>query len=186
LTTCFSFRETQSQDGGERRVPLEISTSTPSSSEVFEVINMLNRDTLREASQSSNLPVVHDPANHVGKQLSDDDKVILLTHVWKPPSETFQFPVTSGRRFNLSWLAVRPWLCYSVINDSVFCRSCMCFCSASESPFVASGFKNWKKALGKAGYFDKHQNSESHKAADWKRQLCFFKPVSLGQTFMQE
>ena len=47
----------------------------------------------------------------------------------------------------------------------------MCFSSASESPFVSSGFKNWKKALGKAGYIDKHQNSESHKGADEKAAL---------------
>ena len=67
-------------------------TDTPSSSEVSGT-GTLN---LSEASQSGNTPNLHDPANYVGKRLSDDDKVILLTHIWKPPSETFKFPVTSG------------------------------------------------------------------------------------------
>ena len=37
----------------------------------------------------------HDPAIYAGKSLSDDEKLLLLTHTWKAPS-TFKFPVTSG------------------------------------------------------------------------------------------
>ncbi len=156
---------------------------TPSPREACEGTNTLSCATgtlnSSETSESTNIPNVHDPASYVGKRLSDDDKVMLLTHAWRPPSDNFKYPVTSGRRFNPSWLVDRPWLHYSVTNDSVFCSSCMCFGSASESPFVSSGFKNWKKALGKAGYIDKHQHSESHKGAD-ERAALFLQPRQPG------
>ena len=118
-------------------------------------------DTLREASSSASYSDCHDPANYTGKSLSDHDKHELLTHCWKVP-DTYKFPVTSGRRFNPTWLVNRPWLHYRVKNDSVFCVSCVCF-GSSGSPFVSPGFKNWKKALdGKNGYIDRHTHSEAH------------------------
>ena len=112
----------------------------------------------------------HDPAMYAGKCLSDDEKLLLLTYTWKAPS-TFKFPVTFGRRFSPSWLVDRPWLHYSIRNDSVFCTSCMCFSNSSESPFMCTGFKNWKKALGKKGYIDQHKHSETHRIADEKAAL---------------
>ena len=155
-TTCAtSMSNSRKASGGTCTSTSSTATDWPSSSEGSGGTNTPNRATgalnFSEASQSSNTPNLHDPANYVGKQLSDNDKVMLLTHIWKPPSETFKFPVTSGRRFNPSWLVDRLWLCYSVTNDSVFCSSCVCFGSAPESPFVSSGFKTWKKALGKDG-----------------------------------
>ena len=65
--------------------------------------------------------------------------MLLLTYAWKTPA-TFNLPVTSGWGFNPNWLVSRPWLRYSIRNDSVFCISCMCF---SGSPFVSSGIKNY-------------------------------------------
>jgi hypothetical protein len=38
----------------------------------------------------------------------------------------------------------------------------------SDSPFVFSGFRNWKKALGKKTGIDQHTRSESHRLADEK------------------
>ena len=66
----------------------------------------------------------YDPALYEGRRLSEDEKLLLLTNTWKPPC-TFKFPVTSGRRFNPAWLIGRPWLRYSITNDSLFCISCM-------------------------------------------------------------
>ena len=130
----------------------------------------LYTDTLSEASSSASYSDCHDPANYTRKSLSDHDKHELLTHCWKVPN-TYKFPVTSGRRFNPTWLVNRPWLHYSVKNDSVFCVSCVCF-GSSGSPFVSPGFKNWKKALdGKNGYIDRHTHSEAHKAAEEKAAL---------------
>ena len=113
---------------------------------------------------------IHDPASYAGKRLSEDDKQLLLTYTWKVPA-TFKFPATSGQRFNPSWLVNRPWLRYSVRNDSLFYIPCMCFSSSSESPFISSGFMNWKKALGKNGYIDQHKHSEIHKVADERAAL---------------
>ena len=56
-------------------------------------------------------------------------------------------------------------------NDSVFCISCVCFGTSSESPFVSSGFNKWKKALGKHGYIKRHAHSETHRAAEEKAAL---------------
>ena len=122
--------------------------------------------TLSETSSS--YTDTHDPAGYMGKSLSEDDKLQLLTSTWKTP--TYKFPVTSGRRFNPTWLINRPWLRYSVKNDSIFCISCLCF-GPSESPFVSPGFKNWKKALGKKGYIELHKRSKTHKAAEEKAAL---------------
>ena len=92
-------------------------------------------DTVSETSSSASYSDCHDPANYTGKSVSDHDKHELLTHCWKVP-DTYKFPVTSGRRFNPTWLVNRPWLHYSVKNDSVFCVSCVCF-GSSRSPFVS-------------------------------------------------
>ena len=79
-----------------------------------------------------------------------------------------RFPVTAGRKFNPNWLSPRPWLRYSMKNDSLCCVSCICF-GAAVSPFVSTGFRNWKKALGrKHSYIELHKRSESHKIAEEK------------------
>ena len=54
----------------------------------------------------------------------------------------------------------------------LFCVSCVCFSALSDSPFVSSGFRNWKKALGKkTGYIDQHTHSENHRLAEEKAAL---------------
>ena len=38
----------------------------------------------------------HDPSLYMGRRLSDDEKMLLLTNTWKTPC-TIRFPATSGR-----------------------------------------------------------------------------------------
>ena len=66
----------------------------------------------------------YNPASYVGKRLSDDDRLQLLSAKKNLP-DSFEYPVTSGRRFNHRWLAGRPWLHYSVKNDSAYCVVCV-------------------------------------------------------------
>ena len=67
----------------------------------------------------------------------------LLTNPFTPPPE-FKFPITGGRRFLMSWMDSRPWIRYSVQNDSIFCSYCVCFGKENtDSPFAKKGFKNW-------------------------------------------
>ena len=107
----------------------------------------------------------HDPASYIGRHLSDDDGLQLLTSSLKLPPD-YELPVTCGR-FNPSWLVNRPWLRYSIKNNGIYCIYCVCFCDSSESPFVTSGFRNWKKALGKKlSYIEQHKRNESHKVAE--------------------
>lgn len=108
----------------------------------------------------------YDPANFGEKERSDENYMIsFLSDAAKfTPSAHFKYPVRNGRRYIQSWEADRPWLRYSVKNDSCFCSYCLCFASSDEqSPFVTDGFKNWKKAIGKKdGYLDKHAGSAAH------------------------
>ena len=50
----------------------------------------------------------------------------------------------------------------------MYCISCVCF-GVAMSPFVSTGFRNWKKALGrKRSYIEQHKRSDSHKVAEEK------------------
>ena len=119
------------------------------------------------ATDGSNLCGFTDPANYADRSLTDQDKYELLTSSVNLP-RVYRFPVTAGRKFNPSWLFSRPWLHYSMKNDSLYCRSCLCF-GSSMSAFVSTGFRNWKKALGrKHSYIEQHKRSECHKSAEEK------------------
>lgn len=43
---------------------------------------------------------------------------LLIDHF--TPSVEFKFPVTRGRGVQISWMDFRPWIRYSVQNDSSF------------------------------------------------------------------
>ena len=73
----------------------------------------------------------NDPANYKGKTLSDDQKFELLTVKFSFPNG-FNFPTTAGRRFQLSWMEKRPWLRYSIRNDTAHCNCCICFYNKVE------------------------------------------------------
>ena len=146
-----------------------------------------SQDTLEESDTEMDITSTatndyfdpNDPALLVGKHpLSDDAKLTLLTSKFNCPSN-FVFPATSGR-FNLSWTVHRPWLRYSMSNNSAYCLPCLCFATSveSESPFTSTGFK---KALGKKNsLLDKHKESEAHKLAD-KKASIMAKEVGIQQ-----
>ena len=83
-------------------------------------------ESFNQASACPNTLNTQDPASYAGRSLSEDDKLKLRTSTWKKPTN-FVFPVRSGRRFNPRWLVNRPWLRYSIRNDSIYCNSCVCF-----------------------------------------------------------
>lgn len=73
-------------------------------------------------------------------------------------------------KFQERWFRDYPWLHYVPNADGVFCFYCMEAFKRQSSPlaksmdeaFVSTGFKNWKKAIGK---FQIHQQSQAHKVA---------------------
>ena len=119
------------------------------------------------AADGSSVCSITDPANYAGRSLTDQDKFQLLTSSMNLPRQ-YRFPVTAGHKFNPSWLFSRPWLRYSMKNDSLYCISCICF-GGAVSPFVSTDFRNWKKALGRRhSYIEQHKCSQSHKVAEEK------------------
>ena len=116
------------------------------------------------AADTSSGITVTDPASHAGRNLTDEDKFLLLTSSPNLPRQ-YRFPVTAGRKFNPSWLSSRSWLRYSLKNN---CISCVCF-GGAMSLFVSTGFRNWKKALvGRHSYIEQHKRTESHKVSEEK------------------
>ena len=72
----------------------------------------------------------------------------------------------------------RPWLCYSIKSNGIYCIHCVFFCDSSESPFVT---RNWKKALGKK--LVTCNNTRGVKATNLQRKewFNFFRHASLVQ-----
>ena len=80
------------------------------------------------------------------------------------------------RQFKAEWYEGRPWLEYIIELDACVCFPCRIYAPTSESPFVRTGFSNWKNAgTGKTlkgqgtsinlKGFAKHANSHTHKEA---------------------
>ena len=78
-------------------------------------------------------------------------------------------------------METRPWIRYSVQNDSIFWSYCVCFGKDNtDSTFVKKGVKNWKKAPGvKHSSLDKHMHSEEHRMAE-KKALSWLKNCTSG------
>ena len=74
-----------------------------------------------------------------------------------------------NRKIQTSGYKKYPWITVCSLRFRVFCRLC---CSAKQqglltnplslSPFISSGFANWKKALQK---FSEHERSDTHQEA---------------------
>ena len=139
-----------------------------SSPSVSESDNSRNDGKMTAGAVSNTYSDPNDPANFC---FTDEAMIKLLITPFAPPPE-FKFPATGGRRFAMLWAASRPWIRYSVQNDSIVCSYCVCFGEKntdSESPFVKKGFKNWKKASGvKDNSLDKHMQSSEHQMAEEK------------------
>ena len=62
------------------------------------------------------------------------------------------------RSFSKQWYEGRPWLEYIVELDACLCFPCRVYASNFDTPFVRSGFKNWKNAGAGKIRQDKHGN----------------------------
>ena len=99
----------------------------------------VDTESYRSSTSNSSATEITDPARYAGKSLTDQDRFELLTYSVSLPRQ-YRFPVTAGRKFNPSWLSSRPWLRYSMKNDSLYCIFCVCF-GAAAYPFVSTGFR---------------------------------------------
>ncbi|XP_048727017.1 zinc finger MYM-type protein 1-like [Ostrea edulis] len=116
-----------------------------------------------------------DPIKFIDRNLTEYERQQLLEHKWVPDSK-FRYPVNEqGRRYNNSWEEKRPWLRYSLSNESAFCAYCIAFpvtVSETNPEFVKIGFRDWKNAMGdKRGALDKHSKSERHKLSQEKCEM---------------
>ncbi|XP_061170352.1 52 kDa repressor of the inhibitor of the protein kinase-like [Saccostrea echinata] len=109
-----------------------------------------------------------DPVNFIQKVLDDAEKSKILSSKWNPsPHEKYSFPVTNGRRYNLTWEDKFIWLRYSLSKDAAFCAPCIAFGQQNQSDkLVTSGLRDWKNATGsKRGTLQIHEESSAHQNA---------------------
>ncbi|CAF3679573.1 unnamed protein product [Rotaria socialis] len=72
------------------------------------------------------------------------------------------YPVNhENRSFQSQWYQNRPWLEYSIKNDSAYCYCCRHFgesvqTKCFQSDAFTTGFNAWRRALEKDRGFDKH------------------------------
>ena len=121
-----------------------------------------------------------DPATVAGLNLCMDDKALLIAmEPCQPPESVLKLrkkKIGSMWRFcsqevffHKSDKTQRRWISYSLINDNLFCISCLLFTDASSrgeltrpgqgNTFTTVGYSNWKKQYN--GIF-KHETSEAH------------------------
>ncbi|CAF4495809.1 unnamed protein product [Rotaria sp. Silwood2] len=94
-----------------------------------------------------------------------------------------------NRSFQDQWYQDRPWLEYSIKNDSAYCYYCRHFGSGSSAltkrkqhdAFVSGGFRNWKRSLEKERGFDKHITSQGHIVAS-NNYLSYLQRIKTKQT----
>ncbi|CAF3478552.1 unnamed protein product [Rotaria socialis] len=78
------------------------------------------------------------------------------------------YPVNhENRSFQSQWYQNRPWLEYSIKNDSAYCYCCRHFgesvqTKCFQSDAFTTGFNAWRRALEKDRGFDKHVKSILH------------------------
>ena len=65
------------------------------------------------------------------------------------------------RHFKAAWYDGRPWLEYITEIDACVCYPCRVYSSNNDSPFVTTGFKDWKHA-GTGKICDDNGNVKSH------------------------
>src|SRR5688572_16421026 len=96
--------------------------------------------------------------------LCDDTKRLILAGRSKLPSH-FQFPQTSGRRYNPSWEKLFSWLRYSVSLDAAYCAPCFIFATYNKnSELIDTPFKDWKNSIGtRRGRLNTHSHSDIHR-----------------------
>lgn len=132
-----------------------------------------SRPTLSESETFETSQASYDPVRFLSKSLSQNEMTSLLDSKWAPKPEKgrFSFPVTSGRRYNVTWEDTYKWLRYSPSMDAAFCAPCIAFTNtdsgrAAGDKLVSSGLKDWKNVIGsKRGAFKAHEESNYHQDA---------------------
>ena len=76
------------------------------------------------------------------------------------------YPMNDQKRaFQSVWFNNRPWLEYSIVNDSCYCYYCRHFSSNKLNvgdAFISTGFNNWKRSLESNSGLVKHSSCQSH------------------------
>lgn len=118
-----------------------------------------------------------DPIFHVGKNVTDSNKVTLLTSNWIPPVG-FKFPATNGRRYSNHWEKEYRWLRYSRSNDAAFCAYCVLFGYSNNFGRGSMSMEFFRLLVSVTGRMPWetsvvhlhacHHNSEAHKKAAMK------------------
>ena len=82
-------------------------------------------------------------------------------HVARPPTTMYG---TISRSFKTSWYSSRPWLEYSIRENSCFCFPCRKFLNSNDrdAAFTRDRCKNWKSAMDSAKGFAKHTGSKAN------------------------
>ena len=78
-------------------------------------------------SQTESQTQSFDPVSYIGKPLYNTQKKTILGSKWTPEKRQYSFPLTNGRRYNVTWEDKCNWLRYSCSTDSSFCGPCIGF-----------------------------------------------------------
>ncbi|XP_050062925.1 52 kDa repressor of the inhibitor of the protein kinase-like [Aphis gossypii] len=106
--------------------------------------------------------------------ISDEDKHLILTNVWVPPSN-YKFPISEknkkrGLRFQYKWLTEYNWLSYSELKDGAFCKYCVIFAKTGGTnsqplgQLVIKALNEWKNAK-EIIIFRTHSQRSYHQSA---------------------
>ncbi|CAI6370248.1 unnamed protein product [Macrosiphum euphorbiae] len=115
------------------------------------------------------LPQINDIALFINRSLNDEEKLLVLRNVWKPP-KMYKYPLLEqnkkrGLIFQSKWFDEFSWLVYSEIKKGAFCKFCAIFSKtggALNQPLgqlVLVEYTNWKKAKK---VFQNHCKLEYH------------------------
>ncbi len=165
-----SFKK-KTRDRDERDAEPNVSEPTPSGSSNSysppdtEVQSM---STASSSMPSSSTTASSSPTSNIQANVIPDD--ISRSRDESPTQPKLRsYPVNNHKcAFQSIWFKDRPWLEYSVANDSCYCYYCRHFSSnklTSGDAFVTTGFNNWKRSLESNGGLTKHSSSQSHMVA---------------------
>ncbi|XP_025407219.1 zinc finger MYM-type protein 1-like [Sipha flava] len=141
--------------------------------------NSLNATQTVISSSSSSLPSTVSASDTPITQFTPSTTDInqeMLSKIWVPDIN-YNFPIkisVVGKqqkvlklKFQYKWLISFPWLAYSEVNSSVFCKYCVAFTKTEAGvnnqklgAFVLIKYDDWKHALEN---FKNHSNLEYHK-----------------------
>jgi len=108
------------------------------------------------------------------KQITDEDKIEIISHVWTPDAK-YNFPTVDHGKFKhifqLKWLDLFQWLAYSNNKNGSFCKFCVLFLNSNHvgkgsnsvvGTLVLRPHTNLKNALDT---FRNHEKTNYHQCA---------------------